>query len=70
MRLARCALEFPKEGRLEFSSTMVACLVTFENFVHLFEQECPELRKRPIVTNTFRNVCGVVVIGSDDRRTV
>ena len=64
--LARCTLKLSEKRCLQLATTMVACFIALQHFVHSFKQKRPELVKWPIVTNAVRDVDRIVMIRSDD----
>lgn len=67
-------IEFPvqcseirkKKLSLQFTTRMVVCVITFEHFIQLFEEECPEIMHRAIITNRVHCMNTVIMVGLDD----
>ena len=60
-------MEFSEERGLEFTITVVVCMVRLEDLVQPLKQETPEFVERSKVAYTLGNVGGVVVIWFDRR---
>lgn len=63
-------MELSEKGGFQLSSRMVCRLVALQNFVDSLKQECPETMERPEVLYAFLDVSTVMMIRTQDIRTI